>query len=171
MRTLSTATLTVVGQPVTSPGFLVRLGFDTPLHLSTMADVTWNGQLWVAAPVDVEDLAYDGSGTGSGSLILGNTDNVFGALVLNEGAAGIAVQIYAAYAGLDDLADVELVFDGETNGADIDATAVCQQLLSESVATASSPRVFINAAAGFNHLQPAGTQVFWGTETFTLERN
>jgi hypothetical protein len=78
--------------------------------------------------------------------------------------------VHACYAGATAAGDVVQVFAGVTDGADIDARRVTLQLVAQANRTLYSPRVFINKAAGFNFLQPAGTKIFANGETFVLTR-
>lgn len=170
MRTLSSALLTELGLSVTRPGFLVQLGFSTTLRLSTMGDISWGGYTWAASDARINGLGQDGSAGNTGNLVLGNTDLAFGALVLNEGASDVPCAIWACYAGATAGGDPVQVFSGVTDGANIDANRVSLALVAQAVTTLYAPRVFINKAAGFNYLAPAGTKVVVGNETFVLDR-
>ena len=172
MLTLSSALLTDLGLTVTRPGYLIELGYSTILRLSTMGDISWNGQTWAAANVKVQGMAQDGSGSNDAAVILGNADNTYGALVLNEGAGEIAATVYVCYAGATATADVVRRFYGVTDSADFsdDGMQITLRLVAQGNATLFSPRVFINKAAGFNFLQPAGTKITVGNETYVLER-
>lgn len=170
MRTLSAALLTELGLSVTRPGFLVSLGFSTTLYLSTMGFIAWNGQSWAVANIRISGISQDGSGVARAQIDLGNTDNAYGALVLNEGASEIPVSVWACYAGATAAGDPVQVFSGVTDGADIDERSVKLAVVSQSNSTLFSPRVFVNRAAGFNFLQPVGTKIFANGQTFVLER-
>ena len=168
MQTLTPALLAELGLTVTRPGYLIELGYSTTLRLSTMGAVSWGGNVWAAADVRVSGVGQNGSASNSASLQLGNTDDGFGALILNEGASEIAAKIWVCYAGAT--GDPVQVFDGVTDGAEIDSNKVTLALMAQGNATLYSPRTFINKASGFNYLQPAGTKIYFGGETFILER-
>jgi hypothetical protein len=170
MKTISGPTTTKMAAPITQPGYLVRLGYSSTLYLSTMGDISWGGFTWSGADVKVVGLKQDGGASNTGTLLLGNTNDAFGALILNEGASDIAVTIWACYAGATASGDPVQQFVGVTNGADIDSSKVTLQLVEQSNATLYSPRVFVNKAAGFNYLQPAGSKIFANGETYILER-
>ena len=169
MKTLTAALLTELGLSVTRPGYLVQLGYSTTLRLSTMGTISWAGQTWAAADLKVSGIGQDGSGAGGGSLMLGNTDGAYGALVLNEGASDIAATVWACYAGAAASGDPVQVFAGVIDGAEIAADKVTLTLAPQRNGTLHSPRVFISKPT-FNFLQPAGTKVIVGAETFVLER-
>lgn len=170
MRTLSAALLTELGLVVTRPGYLVQMNFSTTIRLSTMGDISWNGYTWVAADVALSGIGQDGTGMASGSLMLGNTDSAYGAVVLTEGASDIAVSIWACYAGATASGDPVQIFSGGMDGADIGTDKVTVALVAQKNQTLSAPRVFINKANGFNFLQPAGTKIAVNGEVFILER-
>lgn len=173
MKTLTSALASELGLTVTRPGFFVQIGYSAVLNLSTMGDISWSGQLWSAADVLVSGLGQDGGGSVAGQITLGNADGAYGALVLNEGASDIPVSVWAVYAGATALKDPVQLFAGVTNGASIDVSGhtVSLALVGQGSNTLYSPRVFINKASGFNFLQPAGTKIVFGNETFVLERD
>lgn len=169
MRTLGASLLTELGLTVTRPGYLVEIAFSTPLRLSTMGDVTFNSQAWSAADVQVRGLSADGQGGQGGSLLFGNTWDDYGALVLNEGIADRAIQVWACYAGAP--GDSVQIFDGVGDDADWDdAGRLTIRLAQSAVRSAFWPRTRINAAAGFNHLIPAGSKITVAGQTYILER-
>lgn len=167
MKTLSPALLAELALQATRPGYLVEIGYNTVLRLSTLGDISYGGYTWASFDVRVSGIGSDGSASSSARLALGNTDGAFGALVFNEGAADIPVVIYACYAGAS--SDAVQVFSGVTNGADITEKSVTFQLDAQRNKTLYSPRVFISKPT-FNFLQPAGTKIAWGGETFVLDR-
>jgi len=170
MKILSTALMTELKLTVTRPGYLVQLDFSTILYLSTLGDISWDSKSWTGMDVKVSGIGQDGSGGTSGTLTLGNTDNAYGALILNEGASDIPIKIYAIYANATSTGDPVEVFSGVVDGATIDSSMVTLTLSSQGNSTLYSPRVFINKASGFNFLQPVGTKILVGSETFILER-
>lgn len=171
MKTLTSALLTELGLASTRPGYLISLGYSTTLRLSTIGNITWNSLDWIGEGVSVRvsNVLQNGQGANTCMLELGNTDLVYGALVLLEGAADIPVTIYAVYAGASAVADVVQVFSGVTDGANISDTKVSLTLVSQNNSTLYSPRVFINKPK-FNFLQPPNTKVVFGSETFILEK-
>lgn len=169
MKTLTPALIAELALSVTRPGYLVQIGFATTLYLSTLGDVSYAGQTWSAANVKLSGLGQNGQGANTATLTLGNTDGAYGALVLGEGASDLPVVIWAIYAGATASGDAVQVFSGVTNGADIDAAKVTLALVPQANTTLYSPRVFISKPT-FNHLQPAGTKISFGGETFVLER-
>jgi hypothetical protein len=168
MRTLSSALITELGLTLTRPGYLIQLGYSTPLRISTLGDITWNGFAWSSYDARISGLSSDGKGANSAQLMVGNTDKAIGAVVLTEGASDIAVAIWAIYAGATATADAVQVFSGVVDGADISADKVNLILMAQANRTLHSPRVFINKAAGFNYLLPAGTRINFGVDNWTL---
>lgn len=169
MKTLSAPLLAELGLSVTRPGYLVFIDFTSQVRLSTFGDVSWNGYAWTGSDVVVRSLSADIDGAQSATIELGNADLAWSALILSEGVARRAVRIWSAYAGALGTADVVQVFDGVgakptiSPGKAVIATATPGE-------ARSSPRKFISAATGFQHLQPAGTRIPFNGETFVLDR-
>lgn len=171
MRTLSANTQSEVSQPVTQPGYLVEIFFSVANRLSTRGDITWNGYTWVSSDVRITGLSWDGSADQKGTLQLGNTDNAFGSLVLNEGVADRAINIYQFYGAAPAAGDPVFVFSGVGDAAEIYPDKVSITLTSAASKTLASPRNFITKANGFNHLPAAGVHIPWNGEMYRLERN
>ena len=100
------------------------------------------------------------------SRSIGNADRVMGALVLGEGVAERAIDIWAVWSGV--VEPIHL-FSGVGDEAQV-AERVDIALVGEHQRTAFLPRRFINAASGFRTLLPAGTVVRIGQQTIRLER-
>lgn len=171
MKTLSSALLSELALTVTRPGYLVQINYSTTLYLSTMGDISWDGHTWAGADIQIAGIGQDGSANANGALRLGNTDNAYSSIVLNEGASDIAVQIWVCYAGATASGDPVKVFEGVTDGSDISHSKVSLKLLAQANGTLYSPRTFINKTSGFNFLQPVGTKIYFGGETFILQRD
>lgn len=170
MRTLSASLLTELGLTVTRPGYLVEIDFSTPLRLSTLGDITYGGNDWLAADVQVRGISAEGSAHQSGALIFNNTWSDFGALVLNEGVADRAIRVLAVYAGAT--ADPVEVFNGVGDDAGFDAKGrLTINLHAAQMRSAFWPRARINAASGFTKIIPAGTRLTIGGQPYILERN
>lgn len=156
---------------ITRPIALIEIGFAPVSRLSTRGDVSWGGHLWSGVQrVTVSGLSADGSGSQSARLEIGNTDLVFGALVLGQGVADRPVRIWAgdAAALADD--DLMLAFDGVIASAEVADASVVMSLTAQGSRTLYAPRRFVGASAGFTQLIPAGTQIKIGSTTYTLER-
>ena len=168
MITLTSTLLAELGLTITRPGYLIELGYTSALRLSTMGNVSYGSYEWVGVDAKVSGVKQDGKGGNSASLTLGNTDNAYGAVVLNEGAADISVSIYAAYAGAP--GDAVQVFAGVTDGAEIAPDKITLTLAAQANKTLFCPRVFI-AKPTFNFLQPEGTKIVFNGEQFILDRS
>lgn len=165
-KTLTPTLTTATAQTVTQPGYLVELNFSTVLRLSTRGDQSWNSLPWTGGrlgKVRVTD--------GGGTVDVINTDLAAGALALNEGVADMPIRVWAFHTDNPDLADVVPVFYGVGDGVEIGDDAIRIRLAADGRRTSYTPRRFVNAAAGFNHLLPAGSRISWGGEVFILERD
>lgn len=155
MRTLSSALSTALAAPVQQPAILVEVGFSTPSRWSSFATLAWNGYTWMKEAIEVQGLAVQAL-TVSGSLVIGNGDDVAAALVLNEGVADRPIRIWGYDAAATALGDVVLLADAVGAAATIATDAVTITLRAPNEFTLA-PRTFVNYAAGFAHLLPAGT--------------
>ena len=163
-KTLSTTLQAETAKRVTTPGYLVQIGFSTILYYSTRGTQTWNGLTWTGGRLGKVQVG------GSGTVELINTDLLIGALVLNEGIADRPIRVWAFYGDNPGINDVSEVFAGVGDSCEVGDDRVRIKLVTENRNTMSSPRRFINAAAGFNRLLPAKSRVTWGEETYVIER-
>jgi hypothetical protein len=169
MRTLSAAMLAEFSLDVQRPGYLIQIGFSTPVRWSTFGDVAWNGFDWLSYDVKVSGLAQDMNGVNSCTLEIGNTDLAAGALALGEGFAKKPMIVWAVYAGATATADVVEVFNGDGDRAKVSPDKVIVQT-TRGQRTMFSPRRFINPGIGLSYLQPEGFRIPWGSTVFVLSR-
>ena len=148
---------------ITTPAYFVQLDFSTVLRLSSRGDQTWGGYTWTGGRLGKVQISNNG-----GQVELINTDLVASALTLNEGVADRAVSIWS-FDG-DTPASPTLIFSGVGDKLEIGADRVRVTLTTENRRTLYSPRRFINAVSGFNHLLPAGKSITWAGQTYLLER-
>lgn len=148
---------------ITTPAYFVQIEFGTILRLSSRGDQTWGGYTWTGGRLGKVQIGSTG-----GQIELINTDLLAGALTLNEGVADRVVSIWA-FSG-DNPAGPTMLFSGVGDKLEVAADRVRITLVTENRRTLYSPRRFVNAVSGFNHLLPAGTRLSWGGETFLLER-
>lgn len=168
MRTLSAALIAELGLTITRPGYLVFFDFTTPAYWSSIGDVTYDGNNYVAADIRVEGLVRDGGASNSARISHGNTD-VVGATVLTEGVSDKTVTIFAVYAGATATADVVQEFSGVGDAAEV-GERVTISLIGQASQAAFAPRRRIGPATGFNVLLPVGARLTMGGEIYTLER-
>lgn len=156
-RTLSGTITTAIALPVTSPGYLVYLGFDSPIRHSTRDTLTyggysWTGMLGTSVPSVSEQAA---------TVELQNSDLAASALVLNTTLADKACQVYKLYNG-----DAVLLFDGFLDGCEIGDRV---RLTAKALTSARRvPNKYIDYPT-FGWLTPPGTTVKWGAQTVTLQ--
>ncbi len=169
MRTLHSTLLATLGATVTQPGYLVQIDFSTPVRLSTLGDLSFNGYTWTAADIKVRGLGVDEKGGQGGSLVFANTLDDVGALVLGEGIADRRVRVWACDAGA--ATHSVAIFDGVGDDASIaENGAVTITLAASAMATSHWPRRRINRATGFTTLMPAGARLTVGGQPYILER-
>lgn len=166
MRTLADAIATEVALTYTRPGYLLEFGFSTPIRISTLGTLAWDGHTWLGGQkVDVQGLGWSMSATPR--VAIGNLDLAFGAVVLGEGAADKSVKIWAVYAGAPD--DAVPLFDGVADMAEV-GDMVVMTLAQRGSRTLYSPRRFVGPSAGVNHLRPENTRITLGGATYVLQR-
>lgn len=167
MRVITPALTAELNLTVTRPGYLIYLGLSTPQRLSTLGSVVWNSQTWAANDAKVSGLSQASTAGRSAQVSLGNLDNVFGAMLLNESIADAEVEIYAVYAGAPN--DAVLEFSGVGDSCEVGDRVVIN-LIGQSTQKNFSPRRRISHVTGFNTVLPAGTVISIGGNNYTLER-
>lgn len=156
---------------VTRPLYLIEISFSPLTRISTNGEVTWGGYVWSGGQkVSVEGLTADNTGRQTGTVQIGNLDDLLGAMVLGQGVADRPIRIWSADGAALATDDPELVFTGVIERADVDVTRVSLVLASGGSRSAYVPRRVIGPETGFNLLQPAGTKIKVGKDTYTLER-
>ena len=159
MRTLSATNTTEVAKTITRPFFLVELGFDTTVRLSSRASVVWDGYTWTAASFEW---------TGS-DLVVFNETGSFGQIVLAQGTAGRTLKVWKLYGDGPTwaVADGEILLDGEMGAALIDEQVTIN---AKARPPQRTPRLYILPPV-FNHLPANGTVIKTPSGNYTLERS
>jgi hypothetical protein len=93
MKTLGSLISSALGRPVVTPSVYVQIGFSTPSRWTDGPTTDWNGFTWTHRDIDVRDLQAQAY-TLSGTLVLGNADNVAGALATTERFMDRAITIW-----------------------------------------------------------------------------
>lgn len=170
-RSLSSPTTVAVSAAGTAPAYLVQIGWSTVTRLTTADELlNWDGYLWLPGPVKLSGLTWTNSGLQTARLELGNADQAFSALALNEGVADISIVVYAYDRSATDAGDPVLVFDGVGGRLSADDNAVQIELSTQRSRALKAPRQRITRAAGYSLLPAPGTVVRWGNERYVLRR-
>lgn len=172
-RTLTSGTTTEIGKAVTLPGYFIEILFSTPLRLSSRATLTWSGNTWITWDARIEGLSADaGSSTQDGKIVLGDTDNSITALVLSEGVAGRAINIWKFYGDAPGPTDPVAIFAGVGDKTSIepDDGRLSITLAQQGGNTLFSPRRYITKAEGFSIVPAEGALLTWNGETIRLTR-
>lgn len=155
MITLSSALSAALGAPVQRPAYLLQAGFATVRRWSSHATVTWDGNTWTQHDMNVENLQVQALAV-RGTIVLGNGDDIAGTLILAEGVQDRAMTIYGYDAGATGAADVVLL--ARAVGATAEVGPMDARIsLRHRTEFQQAPRTYVNAAAGFKTLLPAGT--------------
>lgn len=151
------------------PGLLVEVGFDTVQRWSSRGTVTWNGQIWTGRDMRVDGLVVQPLRV-SGTLVLGNADDVAGTLVLSQGVQDRPIVVYGFdAAALSATDDAVWLCTAVGASAQVGTDDVRISLRHRSEFT-QSPRTYVTAAAGFTQLLPADTVLRINGIDMRLER-
>lgn len=169
MKSLSGALSAALGAPVQRPALLVQVDFSTVQRWSSMATLSWGGNTWTARDLRVEGLQVQALRV-QGSLLLGNADGVAGALVLAQGVQDRAITLYGYDAAATASGDVVWLASAVGAAAQIDAGSVRIELRHRAEFQ-QCPRTYVNPAAGFTQMLPAGAALrIGGISTVLIER-
>lgn len=171
MRTLTTPTSDAAAALITQPGWLVEIGFTTPLRLSSRGTVEVLGNTFVGWDVQVSGIAIDAAKPAtSGSLTLGDHDQSVTALALGEKLAGREVRVWRYFAEAIDDEDPVLMFYGVAGASSGGAgRRVTVPLVAREASVLFSPRRYLTREVGFSFLPPAGKVIPFNGERYTLE--
>lgn len=165
MKALGALLQAAFGRPVQSPAIYVQIGFSVTRRWSSFKDAQWNGFAWTARDMDVRDLEVQSYGL-SGTLVLGNTDNVAGALALNEGFKDKPIVIW----GYDASAPAEPEWLCEAIGGGIQvAGSDVLVALRHPCDGLTSPRTYVNDPS-FGSCLPDGAVIRINGLDMRLER-
>jgi hypothetical protein len=167
MRSFTAALIAALGGPVQQPAALVELGFSTPQRWSSFATLSWNALTWTREAIALDGLRVEALRL-TGTLTIGNNDDVAAALVLAEGVTDRTVRIWGYDAAATATADVVWLADGVCGGATVSTDAVRIQLRHAAERTLV-PRTFVDPAT-FGPLLPAGSVIKVGGVDYRIER-
>jgi hypothetical protein len=171
MRTLTTPTSDAASALTTQPGWLVEIGFTTPLRLSSRGTVETLGNTFTGWDVQVSGIAVDGTRPAtSGSLTLGDHDQSISALVLGQGLAGREVRVWRYFAeAIDDLDPVLMFFGVAAQSAGGAARQIQVALVAREASVLYSPRRYMTRESGFSVLPPTGKVITFNGERYALQ--
>lgn len=171
MRSVSTPTGNAIAAATTAPAYLVQIGWSSVTRITSAdAALTWNSAVWVPADVGLTGIGSESASRQSASLRLGNAQQEWSALALNEGVADVPVAIWAYDRSATAAGDPVLVFSGVGGRCSLDDNSVTIELATQRAATLKSPRQRITRAAGYSLLPASGTVIRWGNERYVLRR-
>jgi hypothetical protein len=103
-----------------------------------------------------------------GQLQLGNTDDLFGTLVLIEGVSDKEIRLYGYDGNATALADVVYLANALGGRATVSPDMVTIDLRDEA-SVLVSPRAYVGPPT-FKHLLPAGAAITLNGQTYRIER-
>lgn len=149
---------TALGEPVTKPYYLLKLGFDTPAYYSSIANLTWDTHTWVAQSLSV--VMGD-----KPTISIFNADFAIGNLVLAQGTAGRTIDIWEGYQNDSAHPSPEHIFSGEMGKADVSLKV---KITCKRYGPKKSPRHFAIAPT-FNHVPKNGSRLVTPSGIIILE--
>lgn len=157
MRALSTHNAAEVDQVVTRPVWLMRLGFGTPLLLSSREQITIGADTYLAANLEID--------LGSLRFRLFNESFTWSSTFLS-GVSGTEVKVWKVWGdGPFVAADLDLWFEGELGAGTVGS--IIEFGLRPS-APLQTPRLSV-APPTFNHLPPSGAEIVTPSGIFILQ--
>lgn len=171
-RTVTEAVETQITSDPNSSIWLVYLGFESGLYLTSWGSVlTYDGHNYQPWDVRVRDLQISPDES-KGTLEIGNMDNAIGFYAANYGLMDIVATIYQAYVNSDGevVANPELLLSGRTNGGNWGKEAVTINIEENKSARRNVlPIRFITAENGFHHLPYRGMRIVFADEIYELK--
>ena len=169
-RTISAPQQAEIVKTVTTPVYLVELGFNTPLYYSSRQAVIYDGNTYIANKILPVKLTADSKGILKGTVSISNIDLAIGAVALAETLQGKMCKVSTTHTtgASAPLADVEIILEGIVNGVtNISEKEVTLSINSINSSIMYTPRIYC-APNLFNHAIPAGTIITWGDSTYEL---
>lgn len=139
---------------VSTPVFLVELGFDTPVRLCTNTTRIVGNETWLAANMTVK-LSKAG-----GTLRVFNEGFTVGGIVLQQGTAGRYVHVYQQYGE-----GYVSFFQGEMGESTVDENVTIQ---CKPYAPKKTPAAYVLPPV-FNHIPKAGLRIETAKQIIILE--
>lgn len=154
MRDPGLQTQSAITQSITTPNVLVEMGFALPVRFSTVGTVTFGGETFLEAAVEV-------NWGDDPTVSVFNEATQLAQIVLTEGTAGKRIRIWQYYA----LDEAELLFDGQMGASRIGerVTIRCRRR-----GPNRTPRDYVDEPT-FTHLLKRGTRFQTPTQTITIE--
>lgn len=167
-RTITPAQQAEVAKNITTPIYLVELGFNTPLYYSSRQQVLYGGNTFTEDKLTKVALK-DTKGIMSARLHISNIDLNIGNTAIAETLQGKTCKVYIDYTIAGTTSDAILLLDGIVNEiSNINTKEVVLNATSISVNIAYSPRIYC-APPLFNHAVPAGTLINWGGSVYEIK--
>jgi hypothetical protein len=172
-RTLDGGVKPELERDETKPRYLVRIGFDTPLYLSTGEEIEHDGDVYEPSDVTVGGIRGGSVGAQETTIRLTDGDdsnNHYADLVQDENVVGKALEIWTTYIKRDGTHTTPaLYFQGVCTSYDIDDMTTAIRASNDDLNTLVVPTQSINAANGYNHLPRDGEVLVWMGQKIVFE--
>jgi len=170
-RTVSGIISTAITQDVTTPVYLIRMGWtiqspDITRRIATWdTQISWNSELWEASGAKIDRMDANG---GTLKLPNGDTDPWLD-LVMTQVARGRLIQIYEyqTSTGSPSGSDAVELFSGIMDAATIDRKGI-QITFIASLLNKTFPHTSINTA-DYPWLLSEGDRIYWGPDVIRVQ--
>ncbi len=154
------------------PGYLVELGFDTVLRMTSFeSSVTWNSQTWTAEGISVSGIKHEGRSGQTARITLPDGAGAYFAVIRADGLDDRTAKIWSVHGGPAsyDPSDPIQLFDGYMDGAPELGERVVINLTTQGNRVQWTPNMRIEPGV-FNWLPPPGSRYSWNGSTWTIAR-
>lgn len=172
-RSLTSGLLTEIGNAVTKPGYFIEIVFSTNLRMSTRGTLSWNGNTWAGRGAVMSGIGNDVTTSAqAGRITFDDGDFAIAELVLSEGIAGRAINVWKFYGATPADGDPVQVFSGAGDSASLDTTngKTAVALVQRGARELYAPRRYMTRANGFSVLPVTGKIITFNGENFKLTR-
>lgn len=159
---------------ITSPGYLLYIGFTTPLRLSSRGNLTFQGNSFIEWGFDVRGLTPSIESSGNGSITFHDPDESILAYIVSEGIEEKLIRLWvysgdvAEFSALDLYNPIEL-YNGYAAEAQAQDGVVNISLRSVTKQSMYTPRVRMTRETGFTRLPVDGKEYEFGGEKWKAE--
>lgn len=171
-RDIEVGTQTAIEAQHTQPFHIVKIEFPSEVvYLSEGPEVTHGGSVYLEGRVRVSNLSWTGDGGQTCTLEILNESNYAANLFLSNKIADATVTVWTVYRKPDTTFTTPVLYaTGTGDESELTLDALRVTLLTSRYKTKFFPNTYMGTA-GFTHIPPEGTVVFWNMDAYVLERD
>lgn len=153
---------TLLGAPVTSPGYLIEIEFSTTLRFSTRGTITIGATTWTQRSFQV-------SGFPTPTITFIDSDNVIAAFLYNDKVRGRAIRIWKFDGEAPTATEYSQIQELHGDDFSINKRATIIRTVLKGADSVKEPDTRIVRNAVRQEIIEPGTKFFWGAELYTVE--